>query len=293
MTYLSHAAERPASWPLLLGLCLLSWLFGLALSLPCGVERAVHHWEEQLNDQVVIALPATGNEPSGQTNKLSQALTATFPKAHTTLLPDRDVTRILASWSTPWDGPLPRLFTLSYHGEMSTLTTLVHNITPEAIIVPPPPQMAKLAPLMAALRKAASHVALAAGLAAALVIPALLYLAARTIALANRQQQAVLLSLGRAVTTLHHILARRMALTAFLGGLAGIILLLPSLMLITSALRPLLRLPATTGLFPTVPPQSFLPPMLWGTFCLMPFLMALAGWGMTYLVCAKQGRHPS
>lgn len=292
MTYLSRAADRPTSWPLLLGLCLLSWLFGLALSLPYGVERAVHHWEEQLNNQVVIALPATDNGAPDKTNDLSKALTDTFPKDRVTLLPDHDVAQILASWSAPWEGPLPRLLTLSYHGDMATLTALVHNVVPGAVIVPPPPQLAKLTPLMAALRKAAKHVALAAGLAASLVVPALLYLTARTIALANRQQQAVLLSLGETVTALHRILARRMALTAFLGSLAGIILLLPSLMLITSALRPLLRLPATTGLFPNFLPQSFLPPMLWGTFLLMPFLMALAGWGMTYLVCAKQGRHP-
>lgn len=293
MTCLSRATDRPALWPLLLGLCLVTWLAGLALALPYGVDGAVQRWEGQVNSQIVIALPVIGKEAPALADSLPKALTATFPETHATLLPEQEVSRLLAAWSAPWEGPLPRILTLSYHGDMTRLAAFIHSTAPEAIIVPPPPQLTKLTPLMTVLQQTARHVALMAGLAAALIVPALLYLAARTVALANRQQQAVLWRLGGKLSVLHRIFARRVALMAFLGSLAGIVLLLPSLGFITAALHPLLRLPPAEGSMSSFISPSLLPVRLWLAFSLMPVLMALAGWAMVHLVCARQGQQAS
>lgn len=295
MTRLSRAASWPSPWPLLLGLCFITWLIGLALALPYGVDGAVRHWEGELNDHVMIALPPAGNsrtaDPAGD---LLPSLRAAFPNLQVTRLPERDVERSLAAWSPPWEGPLPALVSLTHHdGDMADLTSFVHQHAPEAIVIPPPPQLTKLAPLMKSLRHAASTASLAAGFAAALVIPALLHLGARTIALANTGQLALLPALGGRTSSLHHILARRMALMVFSGSLAGIVLLVPSLVFIASALRPLLRMPPFSGIIPALYPQSFLPPTLWGLFILTPCLMALLGWGMVHLVCRRQERRPS
>lgn len=293
MTCLSRAAGWPSPWPLMLGLCLITWLIGLALALPYGVDRAVQHWESEVNDHVVIALPPTEGKGADQISSLPQALTTSFPGSQATRLPDRDVERSLAAWSAPWAGPLPALITLHYRGDMAVLTSFVHQHAPDATVIPPPPQLTKLVPLMASLRHAAGHVALAAGLAAALVIPALLYLGARTVALANSSQLALLPALGGNPSSLHHILARRMGLMVFLGSLAGTVLLVPTLALITSALRPLLRLPPFTGFASALQAQSFLPPSLWGTLFLLPALMAALGWGMVHLVCRRQENRAS
>lgn len=294
MKRLSRAACWPSPWPLLLGLCFATWLIGMALALPYGTETAIQHWESQLNDHVVIALPASeDNSDTSQIKALPQALAATFPGTGVTRLPDRDVAQTLASWSAPWDGPLPTLITLYYRGDVPTLAALVHKYVPDAIIIPPPPQLAKLTPLMTSLHEAARHVAFAAGLAAALLIPALLYLGARTTALANASQQALLPHLGGRRSSLHHILARRMALLAFLGSLAGVILLLPSLAFMASTLRPLLRLPPFMSLAAPFFPHLFLPRPFLGMIGLLPVLMAALSWGMVHLVCSLQGRKTS
>lgn len=288
MTRLSRAAGWPSPWPSLLGLCLITWLIGLALALPHGVNRAIQQWESELNDHVVIALPSAEGRHAEQISTLPQTLMTAFPGTQATRLPDRDVEHSLATWSTPWEGPLPTLITLHYHGDMTALTSFVHQHAPEATVIPPPPQLTKLTPLMADLRHAAGSIALAAGLGAALIVPALLYLGARTIALANASQLALLPTLGGKTSSLHHVLALRMALMIFPGSLAGIGLLVPALALITSALRPLLRLPPFAGFASALHAQAFLPLSLWGTLFLLPFLMALAGWGMVHLVLFRQ-----
>lgn len=294
MKRLSRAACWPSPWPLLLGLCFATWLIGLALALPYGVETATQHWKGQLNDHIVIALPTTENsDNASQIKALPQALASTFPGTGVTRLPDHDVAQILANWSAPWNGPLPTLITLYYRGDVSALTGFVHKYSPDAIIIPPPPQQAKLAPLMTSLHEAARHGAFAAGFAAALLIPALLYLGARTTALANANQQALLPQLGGRPSSLHHILARRMALIAFLGSLAGLVLLLPALALLVSTLRPLLRLPPFTGLSSAFIPDLFLPRPFLGMIGLLPFLIAVLSWGMVHLVCSLQGRKTS
>lgn len=286
MTRLARALSWPSSWSLLIGVCLLTWLLGLSLALPYGTSRATHQWEEQATSYVVIALP----QQNDKIDALQHAVSATFPGTEVTRLSEQEVAQTLAHWSTPWPGPLPTLITLHYRGDIAMLTTLARRYDPDAMVIPPPHQLEKLAPFLANIRQTACRIALAMGGAIALIAPALLYLMARTTALANTQQRLLLLSLGGNPTTLHHIFARRLALISGLGSLIGIALLLPTFIALTRALRPLLRLPPLTD------PLHFttlLPPILWGSLALLPVLIMCLSGGLVYLLCRMQDRTTS
>lgn len=284
MTRLSRVVPRPKTAFLPLAFCLITWLLGLALSIPLGTKAGLYTWSQQINDTTLIALPTPLDGAADlQTAPLLHALKSAFPEADPHILPAEDIQENLSSWTTAWTGTLPNIIILHASETLPSINKLVLQQAPHAIIIPPPAQKSRLWPFINSLKFNAKILAYIISTGALLLIATLLYGHIYTTCRHTTAERQLLLSLGANTQQLSNLFATRVSLMAFFGSIGGNIILIPTLAFISNSLRPLLHLPPYHHLSELFTPHLFLPVSLIEILCLIPCFIAAISWGLTQL----------
>lgn len=267
---ISRSLIHPRLSILILFAALSTFWIGLGIAIDNQTTHLLHNWERRLTQTALIVLPI--NEAKNL-QVLTQSLQVFHGVSDLHQLSPSDTNHLLAKWGTSWPNPTPSIIMFHYKDDNETLQKTIKNISPEATLIPSSNNKSYFSHFNHSIKTMAHVIMFVCIVFGIILFFPILYFSLNFTYQIQRSQLLQLHQLGTPAHRSYQSIVIHFTISCLLGGIVGIILLLPALHYLINIIAPLLHRSL---------PVSFLPFALTSssaisTIYLIPVIQAVIG----------------